>query len=271
MMTHICTRHSTTQPNRTLISIQHTSATLTDGHTSLGAPSDAQDAQARGRPQKKIQFSQRKWECAVNAIKILLIYVHPLPVSSYCRLARSIKDGGGGGGDEVGWNVMDTVDDDNDCDLLNCDHEPDDNDKVVVCAATGTGSIATFRSECGVKLLNCYQRRHGAATYRIITRKACAHKKVFFLRGHCDKLVCENNNEQLEEHYPEKHVCATNGDSIALFKSACHVEVLNCYQKLYRKPSKDQVQFLLFFLRPIHPPFITRAQICVCGGSWSCE
>lgn len=173
---------------------------------------------------KKIQFS--KGNENVMYVKCNKNLAHlAAAASSFYRLASSTKDA------EVGPHIT-TVDD---CDLLSCDNEPTNDNGAVVCAVSSTGAVATFRSECGVKLLNCYQRHNTAATYRIISRKACAHKKVLFLRGHCDKLICESNGQE-----PEKRVCATNGDSIGLFKSACHIEVLNCYQRMYRKPSKDK-------------------------------
>lgn len=211
----------------------------------------------------------------------MFIYV---PVSSYCRLTRSIKDvdnnfdnnngiatvdnrirngvtnvnsGSKTRSGRVARSMMDDTTTVDNCDQLNCDNESE-RDDVIVCATTNTGAIATFRSECGVKLLNCYQRLYAAAQYRIVSRKACAHKNIWYLRGHCDRLICENNGQQYhyllaggddgngrvvqqqQQQQPptEKRVCATNGDSMALFKSACHVEVLNCYQKMYRKPSK---------------------------------
>lgn len=199
-----------------------------------------------------------KMRCKCNNILVKQIFLSFI-VSSYCCLTRSIKDVDSNNDNEhyvsvVGndntknrsgkfiRNVMDTTTVD-DCDLLNCDNESDGDNVNVICAATNTGAIATFRSECGVKLLNCYQRLYTADQYQIISRKACARKSIWYLRGHCDSLLCDSNDQhpyysKQQQLPPEKRVCATNGDSVALFKSACHVEVLNCYQKMYRKSSK---------------------------------
>lgn len=114
------------------------------------------------------------------------------------------------------------------CDALRCDDEKKEN---LICAASATGSIASFHSECGVNLINCYQQAYNAPQYHIISRKACAHKDILYMRGKCDKLKCENGE-------PEKAVCATNGTGTGLFKSACHIEILNCYQKIYARPRK---------------------------------
>uniref|UniRef100_A0A336KRG8 CSON014382 protein n=1 Tax=Culicoides sonorensis TaxID=179676 RepID=A0A336KRG8_CULSO len=112
------------------------------------------------------------------------------------------------------------------CDTLRCDDEKTDN---LICTVSESGSIASFHSECGVNLINCYQRAYNASQYQIISRKACAHKDYLYMRGKCDKLKCENGQ-------PEKAVCATNGSGTGLFKSACHIEILNCYQKIYARP-----------------------------------
>lgn len=101
-----------------------------------------------------------------------------------------------------------------------------------VCAVSDTGSVAAFRSVCGVKLLNCYQKAHNGPQYHVIPPKLCAHRDILFLRGRCDQLKCEPNN------YAEKPACATDGESISKFKSACHIEILNCYQRMYGKPRK---------------------------------
>lgn len=114
------------------------------------------------------------------------------------------------------------------CDLLKCRDEQVEN---VVCAELESGSVATFRSECGVNLINCYQKIHNAPQYRIISRKACANKDMLFVQKRCDKLFCGNDQ-------PEIEVCATNGSGTGIFRSICNIEILNCYQKIYSRPRK---------------------------------
>lgn len=119
------------------------------------------------------------------------------------------------------------------CDAMVCNDGGDEvRAKNLICAVSDHGAVATFRSECGVKVLNCYQRLYNGPQYWIVARKMCARRDVLFLRGRCDQLVCDTDPQ------PEKPACATNGDNISLFRSACHIEILNCYQRMYAKPSE---------------------------------